>query len=152
MPRSRESSAALEPAWKESFLERLNRAQRRCSEWFESALDQAVEGVFGELEAFLSANGFRVSRPLREPGRRSYKFELAENAYVLFIFRFRAVGEFELRCEIFAPGREPRLETLNFSIADLKPDWARERFQQALDEFVELLSGEPARSDEPALV
>lgn len=152
MPRSKEASAGIEPAWKERFLERLNRAQRRCSEWFESALDEAAGGVFGELEAFLSANGFRVSRPLREAGRRSYKFELAENAYVLFIFRFRAVGEFELRTEIFAPGCEPRLETLSFSIADLKPDWARERFQRALDEFVELLSGESARQGEPALV
>jgi len=152
MPGSRQASAGIEPAWKESFLERLNRAQRRCSEWFESALDQAVEGVFGELESFLSANGFRVSRPLREPGRRSYKFELAENAYVLFIFRFCAVGEFELRTEIFAPGREPQLETLRFSIADLKPEWAAERFQRALDEFVGLLSGESARQSEPALV
>ncbi len=151
MPRSNPAPPALEPAWKERFLERLNRAQQRCTSRFEVRLDESVEPVFGEFESFLSANGFAARRPLRESGRRSYKFELAENAYVLFIFRFQGVGEFELRSEIFAPGCAPKLESIRASITDLDPGWIRDRFQAALDEFVDLLADENAAQPEPAL-
>ena len=86
--------------------------------------------------------------PLCEPGRRSFKFELAENAYLLMIFRSSGVGEFELRTESFVPGGEPALNKKLGRVADFTKEWATERVQAALDTFVDLLSG--AQQTQPA--
>lgn len=79
--------------------------------------------------------------PLNEPGRRSFKFELAENAYLLMIFRFSGVGEFELRTETFVPGAEPVLQKAVGRLTDLTEEWAGRQFQGGLDSFVGLLGG-----------
>jgi hypothetical protein len=137
-------------AWKQSFLEKLNQAQRQCSRRFEEAMDRQVVPVFQEFTDFLNNNGFSVSTPLRESIRRSFKFELAENAYVLLIFRFFGVGELELRRETFIPGAEPILKKSVSRVADVNKDWARKRFQEGLDHLVELLAGgEGKRLEQP---
>ncbi len=128
-------------SWKRSFLDKLHDAQAQCSKQFESALDKVVTPVFDDLSTFLHDNGFKVSTPLNEEGRRSFKAELAENAYVLMIFRFSGVGEFELRSEMFVPGNEPILEKSVGRVGDLDKNWARKQFQDGLDRFVELLAG-----------
>lgn len=111
---------------------------------FEVTMKEAIEPSVEELTAFLRDNGFRVSSPLQEQGRRSYKFELAENAYLLTIFRFAGVGEFELRTEIFVPGNEPVLNKMMFRVADVDEAWTQRQFREGLESFVELLSGEAA--------
>lgn len=140
-------------AWKRSFLDKLHRAQARCVRQFEAALSDHIEPVVDELAAFLRDNGFRVSSPLQEQGRRSYKFELAENAYLLTIFRFSGVGEFELRSEVFVPGAEPTLTRTNCRIADVDTAWAQRQFREGLDSLVAQLAGEPhERAEELAAV
>ena len=125
--------------WKQNFLGKLHQAQTACAKQFEDALDIAVTPVFEDMATFLRDNGFTVSTPLNESGRRSYKFELAENAYLLVIFRFTSVGEFELRRETFVPGSDPVLEKDACRIADVNADWTRSQFAAGLDRFVELL-------------
>ncbi|RMF77221.1 MAG: hypothetical protein D6744_11560 [Planctomycetota bacterium] len=125
--------------WKESFLKKLSQAQNQCGQRFEDALDQFVEPAFQDIGGFLRDNGFQISKPLSEEGRRSYKFELAENAYQLVIFRFSGIGEFELRTETFVPGADPKLEKSVCNVADIDESWAAGRFQSALDAFVEQL-------------
>ena len=125
--------------WKQDFLDKLHHAQAACARQFEDALDIAVTPVFEEMATFLRDNSFTVSTPLSESGRRSFKFELAENAYLLAIFRFTSVGEFELRCETFVPGSDPVLEKSVGRITDVNADWARKQFATGLDRFVELL-------------
>ena len=125
--------------WKESFLKKLGHAQNQCSKRFEDALDQFVEPAYQDVGGFLRDNGFQISQPLSEEGRRSYKFELAENAYQLVIFRFSGIGEFELRTETFVPGNDPKLEKSVGSVADINVAWAAAHFQAALDSFVDQL-------------
>ncbi|MFQ5806792.1 MAG: hypothetical protein ACE5I3_10120 [Phycisphaerae bacterium] len=127
-------------SWKSSFLKKLHEAQSQCANQFEETLDRAVVPVFDDLSSFLSDNGFKISTPLSECGRHSFKYELAENAYLLMIFRFSAVGEFELRTETFVPGAEPLLDRRVGRIADVDADWAQRRFQDGLDRFVDLLA------------
>ncbi len=130
--------------WKRSFLDKLNKAQAECASRFEAALESHVVPAFEELTPFLRDNGFKVSSPLREQGRRSFKFELAENAYLLMIFRFCGVGEFELRCETFVPGRDPLLKKSVGRLADLDETWANSQIQGGLDRFVGMLAGQTA--------
>lgn len=127
--------------WQKSFLDKLNKVQSQWVRSFEETIEKAVSPVFDDLSAFVRDNGFRVSTPLHDEGRRSFKFELSENAYLLLIMRFTGVGEFELRSECFVPGNEPRLEKSIVRLSDVDNDWADKQFRSALDEFIDQLSG-----------
>ncbi len=135
--------------WKRSFVGKLNKAQGQWVSRFEEALDKFLLPVFDDHEEFLSNNGFRLARPLREPGHRSFKFELAENAYLLMTFRATGVGEFELRCEGLAPGSAPGLCAATFRVADLDENWATEHLHGALDAFADVLAGDTVKATEP---
>jgi hypothetical protein len=137
--------------WRRSFLEKLHGALSRCAGQFEETLDRAVVPAFDELTDFLRDNGFDVSSPLSELGRRSFKCELAENAYVLMIFRFSGVGEFELRTETFVPGAEPILDRSVGRLADVDEAWARAQFRSGLDRFIDLLAEKAAAEPDEAL-
>ena len=139
--------------WKKQFIDKLGKAQQSCAQRFEDALDQAFSPLFDDLSTFLRDNGFKVSQPLRENGRRSYKFELAENAYLLVLVRFGGLGDFELRSETFVPGNKPLLRKFVGGMKDLSTPWAEKQFRTALDSFIDQLSGNhsPAASvDESA--
>lgn len=127
--------------WKKHFIDKLGKAQQSCAQRFEDALDEAFNPVFEDLSAFLRDNGFKVTQPLRENGRRSFKFELAENAYLLVLVRFGGLGDFELRSEAFVPGNKPVLRKFVGGLKDLSTPWAEKQFRTALDQFIELLSG-----------
>ena len=139
--------------WKRAFLEKLGQAQTQWIGEFENALDTYFVPGFDEYKEFLSDNSFRLSTPLCESGRRSFKFELAENAYLLMIFRSTGVGEFELRCESFVPGNEPVLSKIIARAADMDEEWVTRQVRSALDEFVDLLAGQPVQPvEEPVTV
>jgi len=139
--------------WKKAFLDRLNSAQAEWAARFEKTLDAHILPAYDEVAKFLNENDFHVTMPLNEQGRRSFKFELAENAYLLLIFRSTAIGEFELRRESFVPGCEPILTRRMSRIADVDDNWSRNQFRAALDEFVEQLAGQSTPSQfEPAIV
>jgi hypothetical protein len=129
-------------SWKKSFLDKLNRAQSHWAGMFDEALDASIEPVFEDLSAFLEDNGFGLSRPLQESGRRSYKFALAEDAYALLIFESRAVGEFELTRELFVLGSDPQISRGTERVLQVDDEWARREIQSLLDRFVELLARE----------
>jgi hypothetical protein len=131
----------METAWQRSFLDRLNKVQTQWQRQFDEALDRTIVPVFEDAATFARDNGFRVATPLQEDGRRSFKFELSENAYVLLIFRYTGVGEFEARTECFVPGADPSLTKAVMRILDLDDEWARKHFQTALDNLVDLLAG-----------
>lgn len=128
--------------WQSNFLDKLNKAQGSCAKKFEDTIEKNVAPAFDDISIFVRDNGFRVSTPLKESGRRSFKFELAENAYFLLIFRFTGVGEFEARSETFVPGNEPILRKFMGRVTDIDEAWSRKQFQSGLDGFVELLAGE----------
>jgi hypothetical protein len=128
-------------AWKKQFMDKLGKAQQTCASRFEEALDKAVKPAFEDLAQFLRDNGFKVTQPLTEKGRRSYKFELAENAYLLILVRFGGLGELELRSEAFTPGDKPMMKRFVGSLNEVNPAWAEKQFRTALDQFIDLLSG-----------
>ena len=142
----------MDSSWKKGFLDKLGEAQKQWLRDFDTAMDEHVSPGYDEVREFLSNNGFRVSKPLREEGRRSFKFELAENAYVLVLFRAAGVNEFEIRAETFVPAREPVLSKAMARVKDLNMDWAQEQFQTALDNFVSLLSGDELVPEDQELV
>lgn len=142
----------METSWKKGFLDRLGQAQQQWLQEFDNAMDEYVSPAYDEIREFLGNNGFRVSKPLREEGRRSYKFELAENAYVLVLFRAAGVNEFEIRAETFVPAREPVLSKALARVKDLNQPWAQEQLQTALDNFVGLLSGDELVPEDQELV
>ena len=128
-------------SWKRSFVDKLNQAQAHCARRFDDAMEKSVLGAYEDMTPFLRDNGFKVGMPLREQGRRSFKFELAENAYLLMIMRFTSVGEFEVRTETFVPGCDPILRKSVARIADVSEAWTEQQFRGGLDSFVEMLSG-----------
>lgn len=130
--------------WKKRFTDKLSQVQSRWATQFDQALETAVVPVFDEMTAFLRDNGVVATVPLHERGRRSFKFELAEDAYLLLIFRARAVGEFELSREVFILGCEPQVRRSTERVSSLAEKWVRKEFQAALDTFVELLDEAPA--------
>ena len=128
-------------SWKRSFSEKLGQVQARWATRFEDSLEEAVTPIFDELSDFLTHNGLLVTTPVQENGRRTYKFELAEDAYVLLNFRSRGIGEFELSRETFVLGHRPVIRKTTERVSSLSPEWAQREFQGALDTFVELLNG-----------
>lgn len=128
-------------SWKESFAQRLQNVQSTWTKQFERALDDCVVPEFEELATFVRQHNFTTAMPLHEEGKRSFKFELAENAYLLMIFRSTGIGEFELRAEAFAPGQEPGLSKASERLAEVDREWARQQFQNALDGFINHLNG-----------
>jgi len=115
---------------------------------FEEVLDHTVAPVYEDLSGFLHDNSFKVSMPMNEKGRRSYKFELAENAYLLVIFRFAGVDEYELRNETFIPGHDPILEKFAGRVGDIDREWTESLFRAGLDRFVDSLAGINAEQPE----
>lgn len=135
----------MDQQWKSTFLDKLKTVQSKCANRFDQAMADIVAPAFDDMAPFLRDNGFSVSAPLSEQGRRSFKFELAENAYVLVIFRFSGIGEFDVRNEIFVPGQEPHLQRSVGRVSDITEDWANRHFQSVLDTFVDQLSGNKSR-------
>lgn len=138
--------------WKQSFSQKVKQVQGQWVKQFEDALDNHVVPAFDDVATFVRNHGFNTSVPMRDEGRRSFKFELAENAYLLLIFRSTAIGEFELRCESFTPGAEPHLSKSVERLSDIKDDWAQQQFEAALDSFIDSLSGEQAPAEEEVAV
>jgi hypothetical protein len=138
--------------WKQSFAEKLSRVQSQWGARLDDALDHNVQPVYEDLADFVRKHGFSTSVPLHEVGRRSFKFELAEDAYVLLIFKTSGMGDFELSCETFVLGTEPKARKVVERLGRLTEAWARQEFQATLNAFVELLGGAPAPQEEPALV
>ncbi|TWT41719.1 hypothetical protein RAS1_28400 [Phycisphaerae bacterium RAS1] len=138
----------MDSNWKQSFVEKLNRAQSQWTSKFTEVMESQVSETFEDIRRFVQDNGFAASTPLREDSRRSFKFELAENAYLLMIFRSVGVGEFEVRSESFVPGRDAKLAKMRCRLVDVDEAWARDQFQAALDAFVAHLADETAGAPE----
>ncbi len=126
--------------WKRTFAEKLGQAQARWAGRLDEVLDNTITPVFKDLDEFLQTNGMSSSMPLHEPGRRSYKFELAEDAYVLLLICSRGMGEVEVTRETFVLGQRPVIRKTGERVGALTAEWAEHEFTTALDGFVEQLA------------
>jgi hypothetical protein len=134
--------------WKQTFLNKLNQAQSQWIGRFDEAISEHFMPVFEDYRQFLTDNGFRTSMPQREPGRRSFKFELSENAYLLMLVRSAGVGELELRCESSVPGSDPAQSCSIAAISEVTTEWVTQRMRDALETFVGLLSSTTPAAEE----
>lgn len=122
--------------WQNGFLKRLEELRGDWVKNFEGAISASVEPAFEEVSAFVSKHGFRGVAPLRQSDRRSFKFELAENAYVLVTFRHEGIDDLLATCEYFVPGAQPGCYETRVACADVNREWAVLQFQDALDALV----------------
>ena len=122
--------------WRQTFANRLDGLRSQWVDDFKRRLDSEVEPAFDELAGFVREHGFQTSSPLNQPERRSFKFELNENAFVLLTLSHESMGDVSLRCEYFAPGAQPGDLVHRAPLQDVDRDWATSRFQEALDAFV----------------
>ncbi len=126
--------------WQQNIAEKLGRLQSVWASQFDTAMESSVLPVFQSLAGFLRENGFATAVPLRDDGRCSLKFELAEDAYLLMFFRSTGLGAFEMRCEAVIPGREPQSQSNTERVTQVNEVWARQEIQAALSTFVDRLS------------
>jgi hypothetical protein len=134
--------------WRESFARRVEGLRSQWVKKFEQKLADVVAPAFGEISAFVGEHGFKTTSPLIQSDRRSFKFEMAENAYVLVTVMHGSIEEAVVKCEYFAPGADPGEFEVRAALGEVTKAWASERFQEALDTFVEAVdrSGEPEGS------
>jgi hypothetical protein len=125
--------------WQQSFATKVEALREKCTRTFDNVAAEVVEPTFTKFEEFVSTCDFNVTRPQSQHGLRSFKFALAEDAYVLFQFRPRGVAEVECEYEIFVPS-QGRIEAkrLRASFSGADRDWVRGCFESGLDSFVSL--------------
>lgn len=125
--------------WRQSFTRKLEGLRSQWIKNFEEHMRDDVGPAFDEIASFVGEHGFRASSPLVQPDRRSFKFEMTENAYVLMTIRHNSVEEVVVKCEYFAPGADPGEYEVRAGLHEVNRGWAKERFQEALDTFVDAL-------------
>ena len=93
--------------WRDGFVHKLDGLRSRWVGDFKSRVSSEVVPAFDEISSFVAEHGFRASSPVVQPDRQSFKFEMAENAFVLLTLSHESIGDVLLRCEYFAPGAQP---------------------------------------------
>lgn len=126
--------------WQNSFARSMDNVRVHWVKRFDESVSQRVGPAFEEISAFVSKHGFRPSTPMKQGDRRSYKFELNENAYALLTFRHEGLDDMHMSCEYFVPGGDPGTYETRVSCADVTREWAGAQFQEALDSLVSALS------------
>lgn len=128
--------------WKKRFSKKLETVHNASSEQFEQLADRTLTPVFDDLQKFTAEQGIQAAAPLANPGIRTFKFALTENAYVLMTFRLSGLEHSELISEFVIPSRG-KLPPINehVELAEVNEAWARRAFEQALDHFVDAFVG-----------
>ena len=127
--------------WQKRFSDKIGALVDRAARTFERHVEDTVVPVHADLVEFTNRFDFSTNSPQRQRGLRSFKFALSEDAYVLVIFRPKGMAEITCTHECFAPGCGKSEEVCSVtSLAAADGDWVRERFQEALDFFVETYS------------
>ncbi len=128
--------------WRDGFVHKLDGLRSQWVDDFKHRVGNEVVPAFDEIATFVAEHGFRASSPVAQPDRQSFKFELAENAYVLMTLSHKSIDEVEMRYEYFTPGAAPGDLERSVQVQDVNRGWATAWFQEALDALVGNLTGE----------
>jgi len=140
--------------WKQGFAEKIEALQDQWRRQFDVLVEETLEPVFSEFDEFVRPWDFQASIPQAQSPVRTFKFTLAEDAYVLVFFRSKGVDTVQCLYEYAIPGqgtsKSRRSDTV---VRNVSREWAKDCFQTALDDFVaKLTEAERARETaEPAL-
>ena len=137
--------------WQKRFSQKLELARSASSEQFEVVADQTLVPAFETFQKFTAQQGVAASAPLVNLGARTFKFALAENAYLLMTFRLSGLDYCELYGEFVIPGRG-KLPPVHqhIELAEVNGAWARRAFEESLDHFVDALVGAMSDASKPA--
>ena len=127
--------------WREEFVERIAVVRQGVLDLFEHFAGETLTPVFDELRSFTADHGLRGSAPVSKADFRTFKFSVAENAYVLITFRPRGLDRIEVFSEFTVPHR-PKVSPLYDSTELIEAGrvWAQRSFEQALDRFAEVMA------------
>jgi len=127
--------------WREEFVERIAVVRRGVLDLFERFAGETLTAVFEEIRSFTADHGLRGSAPVSKAGLRTFKFSVADNAYVLITFRPRGLDRIEVFSEFTVPNR-PKVSPLYDSteLIEAGQAWAQRSFEQSLDRFAEVMA------------
>ena len=141
--------------WERDFSKRMESLREQSTDCLERFLEADLQAAFEGLSSFLSQWKFQTSTPQTQPGRRSFKFALTEDAYVLVAFRLEGIDSIECEWEYGLPvvGRVAGLRCSS-SLRKVDRQWGESCFQKALDGLPVKLAEADARKKgrEPVLV
>jgi hypothetical protein len=140
--------------WQRDFASRIGALQEQWAARFTTLIESTAEPVSREFAEFLKPWNFRISAPRAESMLRSFKFELAEDAYVLIFFRGKGIDAVECEYESSVPGTgSAHGERTERPGREADREWVESCFQRALDDFVAKLAEteNATASPEPAL-
>ena len=124
--------------WKERFTEKLEAVREAARGAFERAARDVVVPVYDEFRAFAVEQNLQVTAPLDNPGLRTFKFAVTENAYVFLTFRSAGMDGCELQSEFFVPGGGAIAPVVTrAAAADVTESWVRGAFEKSLDTFMD---------------
>lgn len=141
--------------WEKEFMKKMESLHTQSTNCLERFLQEDLHVAFESVSNFLSQWKFQTSTPQTQPGRRSFKFALTEEAYVLVTFHLDGVDNLECESEYGLPGTG-RVSGTRCSVSLRKVDrqWGELCFQKALDGLLgKLGEADPKKKlREPALV
>jgi hypothetical protein len=141
--------------WERDFSRRMESLRELSTDCLERFMQADLQTAFGNFSNFLSQWKFQTSTPQTQPGRRSFKFALTEDAYVLVTFRLEGIDALECEWEYGVPvvGRVAGVRC-SCSLRKVDRQWGESCFQKALDGLLVKLGGADAKKKgrEPVLV
>jgi hypothetical protein len=127
--------------WQDRFAQKLETVRSVTREWFEVTADAALTPIYKELSDFTNRHHVRATAPLKKTGIRTFKFAMTENTYVLITFRHTGL-QCECQTEVFVPGHKKLSASIETTeLCELDKPWCQRVFQQALDRFLDTLTG-----------
>lgn len=124
--------------WQDRFTQKVETVRTASRDRFEKMAEEVLTPLFEEYREFTAGQGLQSAVPLAKGGIRAFKFSIGENAYVLLTFRLMGLEQVEVHIENFVPRQAkhaPSSERVEMPVLDAP--WARRKFEEALDGFVD---------------
>ena len=141
--------------WEKDFSKRMESLHAQSTNCLERFLQEDLQGAYAAVSNFLSQWKFQNSMPQSQAGRRSFKFALTEDAYVIVTFRLDGLDVLECESEYSLPaiGRVPGTRWAS-SLRKVDRQWGDACFQKALDGLLAKLAeiDSKKKTREPVLV
>jgi len=138
--------------WKQEFARKMEDLGEQSSADFDRFADEVLVPIFRDVSEFVAQWRFQTSIPQSNMGKKSFKFALTENRYLLILFRIEGINTLGCEYECCLPGKEciagPRNSMILYNANQL---WAESCFQTALDDFIEKFSSDKVRQEMSAL-
>ncbi len=124
--------------WQERFSQKVAVIRIASRDRFEQIVIDKVLPVYEEFSEFTKTRGLQPIAPAPTSGMRTFKFAITENSYVLLTLRLSGLESCEANAEFFIPSdKKPAILRDHVKLQDLHPNWTRQFFEKALDQFVD---------------